>query len=116
MSEMLIKQLNAFPTNAPSSKELWALFPQRLQQLTEEQAEYLTQIITESMDSLSEIIVEQMDHNCTSLAMHRDLATPFLFAFGKGVEIVYKMITDSDEPVEFDIDNAADGTDAQIPE
>ena len=116
MSEILIQQLIAFPTNAPSSKGLWLICPQRFTELTERDADYLTRIITESMDDLAEILVEEADVNASSIAMRKHLARPFVYAFGKGIEVVYNMKADPDKPVEFNLADLPEGAGDHLPE
>ena len=100
MSATHIQQLIAYPTRAPSSNELWAIYPERLNELTEEETFYLTHIATESMDALAVALLEQV--TLKPAQMNEQLAHSFIYAFDKGVEIVYKMKVDSEEPMEFE--------------
>ena len=114
MNENHIHHLIAYPTRAPSSNELWTIYPHRLNELTEEEAFYLTQIATESMDALAAALLEQV--TLKPAQMKEQLAHSFIYAFDKGVEIVYKMKVDSEEPMDLDFDEMAERTGDEIPE
>jgi hypothetical protein len=116
MSEILLQQLIAYPTNAPSSNEIWSVYPQRRYELSEEEALYVTKVLTESMDKLAAILAEEVGYTSTAKVMKEVLIRPFLYAFDKGIEIVYKMRVDADASVEFNLQEMDDGAGDQIPE
>jgi hypothetical protein len=100
MSEIPMHHLIAFPTNAPSSTELWFACPQRRHELAREEADYLRRVLTESMDRLAAILVEEAGRSVTAKVMKEQLVRPFVYAFGKGIEIVYKLRVGAEEPVQ----------------
>jgi hypothetical protein len=104
MSNTLMQQLIAYPSQAPSSTELWLAYPERLYDFTPEEADFLTAAVTESLVDLADMLAEEAAGSISAKQMKEQLLSPFIYAFGKGVEIVYKMRTDPDDPVEFDPD------------
>lgn len=116
MSETVIQQLIAYPSQAPSSNELWLANPQRLYELTREEAEYLAQTLTELMDDIAAIMVEEAGGSISPKYLKEHLIHPFIYTFNKGVEIIYKLRIDSEEPVEFNADDIDGAAGNQIPE
>lgn len=116
MSEIVIQQLIAFPSHAPSSNEFWLTHPQRLYQLTPEEADHLTQILTDSMDDLAAMMADEAGGSISAKFMKEQLLRPFEYAFDKGFEIVYKIRSDSDEPVEFNPGDIEDERGNNLPE
>jgi hypothetical protein len=114
MNESHINHLLAYPTNAPSAQDLWLTYPERLHQLSEEEADYLTGIATGSMDTLATLLLEEDGGSFRQ--GNEQLLSSFAFAFDKGVEIVYMMKVTPDQVTELNFQDVFESGGDQLPE
>jgi hypothetical protein len=114
MNDSPLHHLLSYPTNAPSAHELWAAHPTRINELSEDEAAYVTSIATESMTALTNLLMQQGVGS--SVRNNEHFASSFVFAFDKGVEIVYKMKVEPDEDTNVNEDDLFSAAGEQVPE
>ena len=110
MAQDIIKEILYYPCTVASSGLTYSfLHGDRISQLEKDEAIYLTNTMTSAIDKIVDHIIEEINPADNIDEAKDHLIRAFTYCFDKSIEIVYKLLAQVDEEVEFNFSDLFNG-------